>query len=34
MSEKEKKKNLLKRLMEWIIQGNEKAAREGNFCPS
>jgi hypothetical protein len=24
----------LKRLMEWIIQGNEKAAREGNLCPS
>ncbi len=34
MTKKEKKKNLLKRLMEWIIQGNEKAAREGNFCPS
>ncbi|EMS80980.1 hypothetical protein Dpo_1c01110 [Desulfotignum phosphitoxidans DSM 13687] len=34
MSEKEKKKNWLKRLMEWIIRGNEKAAREGNLCPS
>ncbi len=34
MSEKEKKKNWLKRLMEWIIQGNEKAAREGKLCPS
>ncbi len=34
MSEKQKKKNWLKRLMEWIIQGNEKAAREGNLCPS
>jgi hypothetical protein len=34
MSEKQKKKNWLKRLMEWIIPGNEKAARDGNLCPS
>ena len=34
MTENQKKKNLLKRFMEWIIQGNEKAAREGNLCPS
>jgi len=34
MSEKNKKKSMLKRLMEWIIKGNEKAARDGKFCPS
>ena len=34
MKNKKKKQPLLKRLLAWIIQGNEKAAREGKFCPS
>jgi len=35
MSEKKKKKkNLFKRLLQWFIKGNEKAARDGSFCPS
>lgn len=34
MSEKKSKKSVFKRLLAWIIRGNEKAAREGSFCPS
>jgi hypothetical protein len=34
MENKKKKPPLLKRLLAWIIQGNEKAARNGKFCPS
>jgi hypothetical protein len=34
MSEKNRKKGAVERLLAWIIRGNEKAAREGRFCPS
>lgn len=34
MKEKSKKKNIIKRVFEWIIQGNKKAAENKKFCQS
>jgi hypothetical protein len=34
IKEKKKKKNIVIRFMEWIIQGNKKAAEKGTLCKS
>jgi hypothetical protein len=34
MNEKKKAKSVFRRLLEWFIKGNEKAAKDGSFCPS
>jgi hypothetical protein len=31
---KKKKKNIVIRFMEWIIQGNKRAAEKGTLCKS
>jgi hypothetical protein len=34
MNDKKKTKSVFRRLLEWIVKGNEKAAKDGSLCPS